>query len=163
MLIWGSKGRERKVGEGRFYCPICQRRCQYHRKRLGRYFTLYFIPLFETKKYGEFVECQVCGTPFKPEILEYSSQALKEEKKFEKQRIELLNNLRNELKAGTPVQLVMSGLQESGLSEDDTKIILYTATDGKLKICNQCDFLYIDTLNFCSNCGGILSKVQGLG
>ena len=160
MIIWGSKGRERKIGEGTFYCPICQRRCQYYLKRLGRYFTLYFIPLFETKKYGEFVECQVCGTPFKSEILDYSSQALEEERKLEKQRIELLNSLRNELEAGTPVQFVMSSLQESGLSEDDTKIILYTATHGRIKICNQCEFMYIDTLKFCANCGGTLIKFE---
>jgi len=160
MIIWGSRGRERKIGEGEFYCPNCQRRCRYHRKRLGRYFTLYFIPLFETKKYGEFVECQVCGRTFKPEILEYSSQALEEERKLEKQRIELFNSLRNELEAGTPIQLVMSSMQESGLSEDDIKIILSTATNGRIKMCNQCEYMYIDTLKFCANCGGTLIMLE---
>jgi hypothetical protein len=40
-------------------------------KRLGQYFTLYFIPIFQTKELAKFVECSECKTQFKPEILEY--------------------------------------------------------------------------------------------
>ena len=38
----------------------------YKQKRVSKMFTLYFIPLFETKNLGEFVECQVCRSGFDP-------------------------------------------------------------------------------------------------
>lgn len=160
MLIWGSKGKEKKIREGEFFCPICQRRSRYIHKRLGKYFTLYFIPLFETKKYGEFIECQVCGTPFKPDILEYSNQALEEERKLKNKEEKLISSLRKELESGTPIQLIYSNMLESGVSEENVKIILYTATEGKAKVCHQCEFGYIHTLKFCSNCGERLTEMK---
>ena len=70
MIIWGSKGRQKELAEGTFYCPKCNDNRPYKKKRATRYFTLYFIPLFETKNLGEFVECQVCKTNFDPKVLE---------------------------------------------------------------------------------------------
>lgn len=71
MIIWGSKGREIEESSGTFHCPECKRETSYTLKRLGQYFTLYFIPLFQTKELAKFVECSECKTQFKPEVLEY--------------------------------------------------------------------------------------------
>src|SRR5690554_406900 len=89
MIIWGSKGREIVESEGTFFCPECSQESQYFLKRVGQYFTLYFIPLFQTKELGRFVECKSCKNQFKEEVLNYqpkkvpSSAASKdEERKF---------------------------------------------------------------------------------
>jgi transcription elongation factor Elf1 len=71
MIIWGSRGREKVISSGQFYCPKCNIMRPYKLKSVGRYFTLYFIPLFQTKKMGEYVECQFCHQAFKSEILDY--------------------------------------------------------------------------------------------
>jgi len=64
MIIWGSKGREVVEREGDFFCPECRKECSYQLKRLGKHFTLYFIPLFQTKELGRFVECKQCQSQF---------------------------------------------------------------------------------------------------
>ena len=160
MLIWGSKGREKKIGKGEFYCPNCQRRCEYVKKRLARDFTLYFIPIFQTKNYGEFIECQVCGTPYETEILEYSQKAQEEARKIQKEREKLLANIKKELEAGLPIQLLYNSMLESGISEENVKIILYAAVEGRSKACKKCELVYIDTLNYCANCGNRLVKID---
>ncbi|MCA9154161.1 MAG: zinc-ribbon domain-containing protein [Planctomycetales bacterium] len=69
MIIWGSRGREHLVGHGNFHCPACQRPSSYSLKRVSRYFTLYFIPLFQTSTLGEYVTCDSCGSAFEPQVL----------------------------------------------------------------------------------------------
>lgn len=71
MIIWGSKGREILESEGVFFCPECNKESNYSLKRLDKYFTLYFVPIFQTKVLGRFVECQSCKNQFKEEVLNY--------------------------------------------------------------------------------------------
>jgi transcription elongation factor Elf1 len=75
MQIWGSKWQEQQLSQGTFFCPKCNDLRPYTRKQASRYFTLYVIPLFETKNIREYVECQVCQSGFHPQILEPSNQA----------------------------------------------------------------------------------------
>jgi hypothetical protein len=70
FVIWGSKGRKVTTDKGQFFCPHCRSLRPYKRKKVAKYFTLYFIPLFATENYGEFVECQACENTYKPEVLE---------------------------------------------------------------------------------------------
>ena len=76
MLIWGSKGREKQLSQGQFFCLKCNGLRPDKEKRVSKMFTLYFIPLFETKNLGEFVEYQVCRSGFDPHILEPASQII---------------------------------------------------------------------------------------
>jgi hypothetical protein len=69
MIIFGSRNRIKEVARGVFLCPFCRSRQPYVLKRAGQYFTLYFIPLFQIKNLGEFVECQNCAKTFNPEVL----------------------------------------------------------------------------------------------
>jgi hypothetical protein len=62
MIIWGSKVRESRIGAGTFFCPYCAADRPYTHKRMSRYFTLYFIPLFPTSTLAQYVECGKCGT-----------------------------------------------------------------------------------------------------
>lgn len=76
MIIWGSVGREIELSSGEFYCPNCGIRQPYRHMRLARYFTLYFIPLFQTQNLGQHVECKACRAAFKEEVLETPQQYL---------------------------------------------------------------------------------------
>ena len=76
MIILGSRGKENQLSEGQFFCPKCSHIRHYKQKRISNYFTLYFIPLFETKNLGEFVQCQVCKGGFDPKILDPGPQRI---------------------------------------------------------------------------------------
>ena len=69
MIIFGSKGKESIVGSGTFTCPGCGNGKPYLHKKLQRYFTLYFIPIFPVATLGEHVECGSCHGLWKTEVL----------------------------------------------------------------------------------------------
>ncbi len=69
IIIFGTRGVERKLDAGRFHCPHCRRDSSYTRKRLTRFFTLYFIPVIPLGKIGELVRCDTCGSTYSPEVL----------------------------------------------------------------------------------------------
>lgn len=73
MIIYGYRNREIVQGTGNFYCPKCEAQREYKHKKLVRYFTLFFIPLFPLGTLSEYVECSVCGRTYKPEILSIPS------------------------------------------------------------------------------------------
>ena len=70
MIIWGSTGKTKPVGKGTFFCPRCRTESGYSRMKVARYFTLYFIPLFETQALGEYIHCERCKKDFDLEVLE---------------------------------------------------------------------------------------------
>lgn len=70
FIIWGSKGVTSNVANGDFHCPNCGT-SPYTHKRVQRYFTLYWIPLFPLNTLGEYVECELCAQGYDPEILAY--------------------------------------------------------------------------------------------
>jgi len=72
MIIYGYRNRESDVATGEFYCSRCQTRRAFKHKRMDRYFTLFFIPLFRLGRLGEYVECQTCFTTYKPDVLNLS-------------------------------------------------------------------------------------------
>lgn len=117
MLVWGSKGKERELSEGQFFCPHCNNETWYKLKRVSKYFTLYFIPLFETKKLGEFVECQVCKNGFDPKVLDTSTQTL----------FKLVAAARYDLLHGTSAADVKTKLIELGGSEEFANNIIKMA------------------------------------
>jgi hypothetical protein len=78
VIIWGARNREKRMAEGRFFCPHCRQEAPYHAMRVSKYFTLYFIPLFPIQKLGEYVRCVLCQTNFKPEVLRLTRQQIEE-------------------------------------------------------------------------------------
>jgi len=64
IVILGIRDRQVELSSGQFYCPKCDTTRQYKHKRAARYFTLFFIPLFQIETLGEFVECQSCRQTF---------------------------------------------------------------------------------------------------
>ena len=149
MIIWGSKGKTKVTGRGQFYCPRCQVLRQYEHHQVGKYFTLYFIPLFQTKNLGEYIECKTCFTPFETAVLDYDHQ---HQTKLQKG----IESISEDLNAGMPVNFIYQNMKDEGLEEDVANNIIAMATEGKLKICRNCELVFSGRLQFCGKCGQTL-------
>jgi predicted RNA-binding Zn-ribbon protein involved in translation (DUF1610 family) len=148
MIIWGSRGREIELSSGQFHCPKCDTIRQYKHKRAAKYFTLYFIPLFQTENLGEFVECQFCHQTYKPEVLNYKPPSPAER---------LLLAVRNELETGVPMHMVQQKLIANGIDQEAANKIVEIATAGAQVKCSKCGFSYLGTVKLCANCGNNLA------
>jgi len=74
LIIWGSTSRDKVLGQGMFGCPNCRQTTPFTHKKVQRYFTLYFIPLFPIGTIAEFVECGQCGGNFQASVLQQIPQ-----------------------------------------------------------------------------------------
>ena len=82
FIVWGSRGRNKTIGEGEYYCPECGDYRQYRKIAVTRWFTLYWIPLFPMgKPVGEYIECQSCKGTFNDRVLQFDPKGAQE--KFE--------------------------------------------------------------------------------
>jgi hypothetical protein len=81
MIIWGWRARVVNGEQGQFNCPNCGVRRLYQRKKLQRFFTLYFIPLIPLKVLQESIECQVCKEAYTPAVLTYDPVVAREEQR----------------------------------------------------------------------------------
>ncbi len=121
MIIWGSRGREVLCSKGKFYCPHCKSITKYERKRAARYFTLYFIPIFQTRNLGEWVECQSCFLRFDPQVLSSKPPAPKPHDDNNRIPPAALNEDNRRLPAEETYH-INSENQESPSSLEDTRI-----------------------------------------
>jgi tellurite resistance protein len=71
VIIYGTRGITYQVEKGQFNCPLCHAPRAYGRKRIRRFFTLYFIPLIPLDVAAEFVECAECKGKFDKAVLQY--------------------------------------------------------------------------------------------
>jgi Zn finger protein HypA/HybF involved in hydrogenase expression len=99
MIIWGWRGREIEQERGQFHCPECNSSQEYKRVRVATYFTLYFIPLFETRHHGDYIECLSCNQQFNQAVLHYTPPSQAER---------IVASVRTDLESGTPLQEVPS-------------------------------------------------------
>ena len=75
MIIYGTRGVTYSSGTGDFFCPNCNGRRAYKRKRVRKCVTLYFIPVIPLGLHGEYIECQTCKGTFNENVLNYDPQA----------------------------------------------------------------------------------------
>jgi hypothetical protein len=149
MLIWGSKGRNKKLGEGSFFCPHCRTNTVYYHYQTGRYFTLYFIPLFKTKTLGEYIECQRCHSGYETSILE---------RKFDNTALEALQSIRSSLSKGIPVQKYIGMMVANDIEKSNAENWVMLATGGKFSKCKKCNLLYSTEVSICPDCGSVLEQ-----
>ena len=71
MIIFGTRGVTGTKQKGTFHCPQCGTESDFAKKRVRRFFTLYFIPLIPLDKLGEYVECSNCEGTFQLNVLDY--------------------------------------------------------------------------------------------
>jgi hypothetical protein len=79
MIIWGSRGLDLKGPAGRFFCPDCNDDRDYQRRKVQRFFTLYFIPLIPLEVVHESVGCLTCKQQFTTAVLHYDPRAEREQ------------------------------------------------------------------------------------
>src|SRR4029077_14121744 len=71
MIIWGTKPLRFRVDRSQFYCPNCGERQPFARRRVRRFFTLYFVPIIPLSVLGEYVECEHCKNQYRPDVLSH--------------------------------------------------------------------------------------------
>jgi hypothetical protein len=74
FIIFGFRGITYSKERGTFDCPYCREQTSYVRKRIRRFFTLFFIPLIPLDLLLEYVECQRCCHTCRPEVLSLKAE-----------------------------------------------------------------------------------------
>jgi hypothetical protein len=110
FIIWGSKVRKLPIASGEFFCPSCSVHRAYDKVRLAKYFTLYFIPLFETSDLGTVVECTHCESMYDPQVIGHA-------KALELRQAQAAVLIR--LQLGSPYDVEIQKLKEAGVSDED--------------------------------------------
>ncbi|WP_022703873.1 TerB family tellurite resistance protein [Pseudorhodobacter ferrugineus] len=81
FIVWGFKGRPSETAVGRFYCPDCGDHRNYRKMTVKRWFTLYWIPLFQTSTLGDYIECKTCKATYSEQVLNFDP--ITSQQKFE--------------------------------------------------------------------------------
>lgn len=83
MIFFGTRGVTLTGDSGDFLCPQCSKACTYKRRKVRRFFTLYFVPLIPLNLLGEYIECQTCKTAYNDNVLERRKSVSTDDKPFE--------------------------------------------------------------------------------
>jgi uncharacterized tellurite resistance protein B-like protein len=71
MIIYGTTGIKSVVKRGDFYCPNCNILHNYKHRKVVKWATLYFIPIFPMERVGEYIECQKCFGTWETTVLSF--------------------------------------------------------------------------------------------
>jgi len=74
MIIWGTTGLKKKIGNGEFFCPQCSAPSVFDELDVRQFFTLYFIPLIPLGSAGKIIKCRGCSGTFAPEVKDYDPE-----------------------------------------------------------------------------------------
>ncbi len=149
IFILGARDRETVIGSGYFLCPACRQLRLYKHKRLARYFTIYFLPIFPLQSLGEMIECQTCQHVYRLEEVRQITRLITEG--------DLLRAVTVELQRGLPLHRLQRRLVEDGLDRTEAARIVQHSTHGQQRTCPQCQFAYLPSVRYCTNCGHALS------
>jgi hypothetical protein len=69
LLIFGLRVFYRAVGQGMFHCQRCGGDREYRHRAGRRWFTLFFIPVIPLNHAGDHVQCTICGTRYRMDVL----------------------------------------------------------------------------------------------
>lgn len=157
MIIFGTKVRHKTIGEGEFFCPKCQVTARYIHKQAVRSFTLYFIPIFPIQQLGDFVECQQCGTAFKPETRYMRGRPANRDRSEGQDLGVLMQSVRPRLESGHALEYVVRDLTRAGLDLEVARGAAEGAIGSGRKMCKQCNLTYSAAANTCAACGARLT------
>jgi hypothetical protein len=79
LLIFGLRVFYRAVGQGMFHCQRCGGDREYRHRAGRRWFTLLFIPVIPLKHVGDHVQCTICGTRYRMDVLSLPTTAQMQE------------------------------------------------------------------------------------
>jgi hypothetical protein len=115
--------------------------------RVATYFTLYFIPLFETQHHGDYIECLSCQGQFKPAVLDYVPPSQTER---------IVGAIRADLESGTPLQMARTKLTNANIEPAVAESLVAAAAGSAHQSCPGCKLSFVPTIQKCSACGGRL-------
>ena len=144
MIIFGSRVREKEIASGQFNCPNCRTSRPYKHIKLGKYFALYFIPIFKTSDLGEYIECQVCHQKYKPDVLSYKEPS---------PAARMMITVKTELDSGLPLHMARQKLIDANFYPSDADDIVKAAAGENPVTCPKCGFVYKNSIISCNNCG----------
>jgi len=75
LIIFGLRVLYRTVGQGTLHCHRCGGDRQYRHRVGRRWFTLLLIPVIPLARAGEHVQCAVCGTGYRMQVLRLPTTA----------------------------------------------------------------------------------------
>ena len=67
FILFGISSRKKTVRTGKFHCHRCDTTRPYKRQEVGRWFTLFFVPLIRIGEGDEHLECDVCHRTYLPD------------------------------------------------------------------------------------------------
>jgi hypothetical protein len=70
FIVWGREGIVKIIGSGNLECPLCNLVTAYELRKVQKYFTLFWIPIFPYGKAIEYLECLRCKTTFSPDFFD---------------------------------------------------------------------------------------------
>ncbi|RUS66013.1 hypothetical protein CUZ56_02371 [Saezia sanguinis] len=148
IFIFGTKGRTKEAGHGRFFCPNCNGERNYRLLKVASYFTLFFIPTFPIRELGRYVQCEQCQCEYQTSVLEESAGQ------------QLLRSVYRDGAAGMPLQMITNKLVNAGMPEPQAKeAVDAVAQQVACKECPGCHLVFLaDAKLFtCTACGEHLS------
>jgi hypothetical protein len=75
LIFFGLRVFYRAAGRGMFHCQRCGGDREYRHRVGRRWFTLFFIPIIPVNKAGQHVQCAVCGTRYRMDVLSLPTTA----------------------------------------------------------------------------------------
>ncbi|OFZ56107.1 MAG: hypothetical protein A3D92_20885 [Bacteroidetes bacterium RIFCSPHIGHO2_02_FULL_44_7] len=69
FIIFGTSPVRSTIQSGHFSCPQCERSVPYRHRKVTKFFSLFFIPIFPIGSPMEYVECGSCNNSFVPRVL----------------------------------------------------------------------------------------------
>ena len=79
LIIFGLRVICRSIGQGTFHCQRCGGDREYRHRVGRRWFTMFFIPIFPLNKISEHVQCAICGTRYRMDVLAVPTAAQMQE------------------------------------------------------------------------------------
>lgn len=79
LLIFGLRVFYRAVGQGMFHCQRCGGDREYRHRAGRRWFTLLLIPVIPLNHVGDHVQCTICGTRYRMDVLSLPTTAQMQE------------------------------------------------------------------------------------
>jgi hypothetical protein len=120
LLIFGLRVFYRAVGQGVFHCQRCGGDREYRHRAGRRWFTLLLIPVIPLNHVGDHVQCTICGTRYRMDVLSLPTTAQMQEALPAGMRAAAIAMLRAGGASSTPARRrAIDGIKGAGIADYD--------------------------------------------
>ena len=120
LIFFGLRVFYRTAGQGTFHCQRCGGDREYRHKVGRRWFTLFFIPVIPLNRAGQHVQCAICGTRYRMDVLTLPTAAEMQEALPAGTQAAAIAMLRAGGGSGTPARRrAIDAIKGAGLADYD--------------------------------------------